>query len=611
MKNLRLSAFFLLAPLLLNALTLEEAVQSTIDSNPQMQKRISDYGATRYDVDRARAGYKPTVDLSAGIGPEHTEMKAVPQESDLTRKEASLVVTENLFSGFNTSYDVEEQKKRLDAARYYVLQEAEALSLRVSETYLQVLMNKELLDLEKENVETHERISTMTREKMSAGLGRRSDLEQTEARMALAYANYITQQNNYQDSIINFERIYGRTVSSSSMTRPRETALPADTLEAMIRSALHYSPTLQVRKRNVEAEHSRYGKEKSGFYPRVDAELSASYQNDVDGIENDDRAYRAMLRLYYNLYNGGRDEATRLQNLELITSEQLVLSEDERAVVEKLKLAWMTYQYYEHRIRCLELHAELSKKTAGSYAEEYHLGRRSLLDLLNVELEYIDARKEVVKAKNQHTYAYYRILEAVGIIDYTMHTDTYAKIDLEKPEGITLAPIASKPMVEYGENGEYLDVTEVCKATFEPIAQTLYDPAADRPSTPAVIIEETAAGTQITITDVYFAFGSAELDEKSKQELTPVTDRLRADDKLVVEINGHTDNVGGHDDNMRLSVARADAAKRFLIGEGIDAKRISTFGHSYDAPIADNTTPEGRRVNRRIEFMLKQGSADL
>ena len=600
----------------LHALSIESAVQSTLDTNPKMQKRISDYKSTRYDLDKAKAGYKPTVELSGAIGPEHTDKKQPrPEvENDLVRKEASLVVTENLFNGFNTEYDVKEQESRVQTARYYAMQEADSLALGASEGFLTVLKNKQLLDLELENVRTHERIFKMTREKMTAGLGRRSDLEQTEARMALAYSNYIAQQNNYQDTIINFERLYGSLVPAASMVLPDMPALPATTLEALLDVAMTHNPTLLIERANIETQEAKHGKQKSGFYPRLDAELSADYQNNVDGYENDDRAYRAMLRLYYNLYNGGSDEATRLQNLENIAGQRFSLSEQERAVLEKLKLAWMSYQYYYHRIRCLELHASLSKKTAASYAEEYHLGRRSLLDLLNVELEYVDARKEVIKAKHELLYAHYRLLEATGLLTYALRSDTYAKLDLDAPEELVFTPADHSFMNEYGESDEYLDITEVCAETFEPITHLLYDPSA---------APETAAGTEqpqpavddkvvdvIVLDSINFAFASAEISEKGRQKLLPILEKLKEDPRLYVEVHGHTDNIDLNGVNQPLSEARAEAGKKALVELEVPADIITTYGHSDREPIADNGTPEGRQKNRRIEFLLKQAKAN-
>ncbi len=608
----------------IGAATLSEAVRTTLETNPAMQQRISDYRSTLYDLDKAKAGYKPTVELSGAIGPEHTDKKEPKPEveEELTRREASLTVTENLFNGFNTLYDVREQEARVEAARYYALQYANALSLDTTEKYLSVLHQKNLLDLERENVKTHERIYSMTKEKLTAGIGRRSDLEQTQARTALAYSNYIAQVNNYQDTIVNFERLYGAPLPAESLETPDANGLPSETLERVEALALEQNPTLRIETANVASQEAKKGKEQSGYYPRVDAELSADYKNNIDGDTNDDRAYRAMLRLYYNLYNGGRDEATRLQNLQRITSQQLSLSEQERAVVEKLKLAWLSYQYFSHRIRCLELHAELSKKTAGSYSEEYHLGRRSLLDLLNVELEYNDALKSLADARYEHTLAYYRILDAAGLITHRLVPGLYDTLDLERPDAVTYTPDLQARPFQYGESGD-IDISETCKEAFVPLKQTLFDPDAETvpatatattplpgvPSdaTPAIIIDETGDGAPvIQVSNVHFAYNSAELTDYSRKNMAPVVEKMRNEPEIIVEVHGHTDNTGSHEYNQYLSEARALSVKSALVEEGIAETRIFTFGHSFDQPVADNSTREGRRMNRRIEFILKR-----
>ncbi len=591
----------MLVPVLVGAMTIEEHVQTTLDTNPQMQKRISDYKSVLYDMDKAKAGYKPSVDLSGAIGPEHVkQMDTTPDtDTDYTRKEASLVVTENLFEGFGTQGNVEEQEARIEASRYYVMQEANTLALRASELYLAVLTNKALLDIENDNVKAHERIYKMTREKMEAGIGRRSDMEQTESRMALAYANYIAQQNNYQDAMVNFERVNGQVIPAEGLEMPDAPALPGANLEDLAVIAMKYNPTLQVERKNIDTQISKEKKEKSGFYPRLDAELSADYKNKIYGETNDDRAYRAMLRLYYNLYNGGSDEATRLQNLELIAGQKSALSEQERAVAEKLKLAWMSYQYYTHRIRCLELHAMLSDKTAESYAEEYHLGRRGLIHLLNVELEANDAHKEVIKARKDLLLSEYRLLEAMGLITYAMHTDTYAKVELTAPEEITLEPSRPAYILQYGNPETYIDITTVCQGAFEPITQTVYVP--DTNTDPVIEV--------ITMDGIYFDFDSSKISNEGKAQVQAVATKLQENPGYYVEIHGHTDNIGPMKYNQWLSERRANAAKTTLIELGIPETKVTTFGHSYLQPVADNSTKEGRAKNRRVDFVLRLAKA--
>ncbi|MCB9581256.1 MAG: OmpA family protein, partial [Polyangiaceae bacterium] len=76
--------------------------------------------------------------------------------------------------------------------------------------------------------------------------------------------------------------------------------------------------------------------------------------------------------------------------------------------------------------------------------------------------------------------------------------------------------------------------------------------------------------------------------------------------KLRVRITGHTDGDGDRENNVKLSQARADSVKTYLVGKGVDASRIETRGAGPDEPVADNDTPAGKQKNRRIELQLIQ-----
>ena len=77
---------------------------------------------------------------------------------------------------------------------------------------------------------------------------------------------------------------------------------------------------------------------------------------------------------------------------------------------------------------------------------------------------------------------------------------------------------------------------------------------------------------------------------------------LQRDPPLAVEVQGHTDNVGGDDYNMTLSQGRADAVKAWLVSHGIAAARITTRGYGRQQPIAPNDSDEGRAKSRRVEL---------
>jgi OOP family OmpA-OmpF porin len=113
-------------------------------------------------------------------------------------------------------------------------------------------------------------------------------------------------------------------------------------------------------------------------------------------------------------------------------------------------------------------------------------------------------------------------------------------------------------------------------------------------------------GQAIALNNLFFDTGKADLRPESFPELNRLLDLLNGRPALVIEIGGHTDDVGSDDSNNRLSQARADAVRTYLLGKGVGAGRISSRGYGEGRPVATNDTEEGRQQNRRVEFTIVQ-----
>ena len=605
----------LLLPFTLMAVTMDEMVQETLEKNPNMQKDIGNYRAVKYDLDKAKSGWKPTVDFKADVGYEYTDRKydsnqGLDSEQDLVRNSASIVATENLFEGFATESDINEQKSRIVSSRFNTLQNANTLALRASEVYIEVLRQKSLLDLLEENVNSHERIYGLIREKTEAGSGRRSDVEQSEGRLALAYSNYIAQLNNYQDAIVNFERVYGKALTATALEEPVAPALPADTYEGLWTIAQRYNPTLRLERSNIAVQQSRYKKDKGNYYPTVDAELAAGRDQNVQGYEGTNVNARGMLKLYYNLYRGGSDEALRLQNLEYISVQKESFNEQQRAIREKLKLAWLAHQITFRQIRCIRMHVEYAKKTAESYAQEYQLGRRSIVDLLNAELEYNDARKQLRNAESDVLFARFRILEAIGLLNFALNTNIEKKIDAELPEDVTMSLREFDSLDLYGEFENNIDINNICKGAYkelvikepEPIPEVI--PVSSDDIAIDDVVEYMKESKPVIMDSLTFESQSAILTSEGRKYLANIAKDLSKSGDYILEISGHTDSIGTESYNQRLSEQRANSAKKALVEGGVNPDNVVVIGEGEMKPIADNKTSEGRALNRRIEMKM-------
>ena len=114
------------------------------------------------------------------------------------------------------------------------------------------------------------------------------------------------------------------------------------------------------------------------------------------------------------------------------------------------------------------------------------------------------------------------------------------------------------------------------------------------------------ANANIVLPGVNFATGTSNLTQSSRYILDEVAATLNENPDIRVEVAGHTDNTGGRALNERLSLARAESVKNYLVTKGVSADRMTTAGYAWDRPVAPNTTRAGRALNRRTELVRQQ-----
>jgi outer membrane protein OmpA-like peptidoglycan-associated protein len=111
-------------------------------------------------------------------------------------------------------------------------------------------------------------------------------------------------------------------------------------------------------------------------------------------------------------------------------------------------------------------------------------------------------------------------------------------------------------------------------------------------------------GAKVVLNNIFFETGKATLSPESRLELDKAFDLMKKNPSMVIEVGGHTDNVGDDNSNMKLSHDRSRSVREYLVKAGIAPTRIQAKGYGESSPIASNDTEEGRRANRRTEFII-------
>jgi outer membrane protein OmpA-like peptidoglycan-associated protein len=121
-----------------------------------------------------------------------------------------------------------------------------------------------------------------------------------------------------------------------------------------------------------------------------------------------------------------------------------------------------------------------------------------------------------------------------------------------------------------------------------------------------VIKQEIVEKVNYAAKKIFFSVGSDKLLPASFNSLNEVARILKSNPTLQLSVEGHSDNVGKPASNLNLSQKRAEAVKNYLVQNGIEANRLEAKGFGQEKPVADNSTPEGRAANRRVELKLSQ-----
>jgi adhesin transport system outer membrane protein len=409
-------SFAYLAPA--KALDLSAMVADSISAHPEVKEKVHVFRKVVSDQVIAESGWRPSVDLQASTGYYDTESPSTNNESvDYNSSSVELSVTQNLFNGFDTTNQVAQTKARANAALFDVYDTADNIGLRATQAYLEVLKQRRLYQLAIDNVVAHEKILAQIRDRNLSGVGRRSQLQQTEGRLAGAQASLIAQQNNLADAATQLHQILGRYVDPEHLSEPDLPVLPQRNLDALIDQALIDHPAMRVAESNIVAAQANYRRSLRTRYPNIDLRLATEYGDNLDsddGLDGSSEETSLVLNFTYNFYSGGKNDAESQRKISAVYEQKEFAANVRRQVINTLRLSWTADDLLVQQLVFLDNHVIKAGQTVESYREEFFIGQRDLLDLLDAENELNSARNQYAEARFDSFGARYRVFEGIG-----------------------------------------------------------------------------------------------------------------------------------------------------------------------------------------------------
>ncbi len=408
-----------------SAETLKEIVTYAVETHPQVLGAMHKKDAADSATDAAFGGYLPRIDMVVGGGRERSQNTTTlglnpppnnptnPHWVKLPRYQETVILNQMLWDGLGTRSEVARRQAISDASAHRLYGTAEEIALQTIEAYLDVLKNTDFVRYAKENLAAHQKTYDQVKLRADRGVGRRADLEQIEARLALAISNLASAESTLRDSEIAYLKVVGK--AHVNLTKPSAPQIPASVDEAV--NAGHQNhPILKSSFSDIESAQAQRDIAKSFYSPRLEFEASFSNNRDLDGVSGPNRDRLAMMYLKWNLYRGGFDNHRNKETAKQINEAQEIARNTHRQVEAAVRLAYNAYATARDRLPSLERYVKASDATRVAYAQQFNIGQRTLLDLLDAENEYFTSRTTQLNGQFIELGARYRVLNAMGAL---------------------------------------------------------------------------------------------------------------------------------------------------------------------------------------------------
>ena len=390
----------------------QDAAQEAVLTNPEVLLKWHAFQAANGQRDVAIGNYYPHLDAQAGTGREmHNDPLLI---GNYNSHSESITLSQMIYDGFATSNEVDRLDHNRLVKLYELYDATETTVLEVVHAHLDVLRYRKLVEFAEENYVQHRALYNQLLSKAQAGVGRRVDLEQSAGRLSLAEANLLNETSNLHDVSARYQRLVGER-PAKVLVEPSglDKDIPTE-LSSALQITNGSNPAILAAIEGIRASDSDASGHRSAFQPRVDLRVSGQHGTNINSEIGDSTDKTAQVVLTWNLFNGFSDRA-KLHQL----AEQVNMSRDYRDKVcrdlrQNLEIAYNDKRKIAELLKYLDQHQLSIEKARDAYRQQFDIGQRTLLDLLDTENELFQSRRAYVEAEYDQLIAYARVQAGMG-----------------------------------------------------------------------------------------------------------------------------------------------------------------------------------------------------
>ena len=387
--------------------TLREAVSIALGQHPQVLGARRNAEAIRHEV----TGAANAMNTRFGVIAEPSVGYTRGQGRDRRSGDLGAQAVKPIYDGGRTDNETDRQRARLSSANYSTEASRDDIALRVADAYIEVAKQQQLAELAHDYVDGIAALQRRVQEIVRIDKGRGYDLLQTDSRLAQARLTLADREGQLAEAREALAQLVGQPIGSVTSTEP-----PGEPIRSLqdAMDLLNMHPSILARRAEVTAARKAAAVADAWTKPTVNLRARVTSPRDFDGKRKWFGGYDLGLVTDWSPFDGGVGAATAAAaNAQVLTAEEAVAS-TRRVLQTDVARHWTQIQSRVGRVSTRAELVESTRQVRAAYWEQFQIGKRSIIDLLNAENEIYAARLGAATEHAELTQARYRLLGATG-----------------------------------------------------------------------------------------------------------------------------------------------------------------------------------------------------
>jgi len=397
--------------------SLLEALAATYGYNPRLDAQRAFQRATDEDVARAMSGYRPTITGNADVGLERSDIRPTNFLDGVTKPRGYGVdLVQPIFRGFRTYNAVNAAEANVRAERETLRDVERIVLLQAATAYMDVVRDQELVRLNENNVNVLSRELKASQDRFAVGEVTRTDVAQAEARRADAVSRLDAARANLRTSRGSYQQVVGHPPQNLAWPAPPDNFLPESMQEA-IRVGNNEDPLVVAALYREQSAKYQVEQIRGELLPTVQLEASYNDRFGSSKLINESETSTVLGRAIIPIYQAGdvsaRVRQAKQNHIGFLQQIEQVRTEQQQVLVA----AWSQLEAARAQLESDRVAVESNKVALQGVREEEKVGQRTLLDVLNAELEYLNSQVSLESDRRNLVVAGYTVLGAMGRLD--------------------------------------------------------------------------------------------------------------------------------------------------------------------------------------------------